>query len=234
MSSETGSSMDTEVRMRRWMICSFIAAYVSALGFGIACQTVRMGTAMHPAMYFIVWDMYCGWTAYNHGYRAVAEGVSGTFYDLNPPPWGAFRPFNTLDRFQSISHPSNQARMTRLIARNTKHEPFARMFVIEEAWAKQFDLPEYIWKAHNAIARVPYRYTKVVVEQSGDGEITQSSTPWLDSQTQNMLSDNPRLKQEIQNSRPFWMVDEIEGDGNRYFQTREPDTIQTIRSPLGN
>lgn len=221
--------------MRRWIVCSFIAAYVSALGFGIACQTVRMGTGMHPGMYFIVWDMYCGWTAYNHGYRAVAEGVSGTFYDLNPPPWGAFRPFNTLDRLQSITSSDNQARMTRLIARNTKHEPLARMFVVEEAWAKQYDLPEYIWKAHNAIERVPFRYTKIVLTQAGDGEIVEAQIPWLDSQAQLMLADNPRLEQEIRNSRPFFMVEEQQrGGSNRYYDSEEHNTIQSIRSPAAN
>lgn len=229
MSVAVGTMTDREVDMRRWMAGSFIAAYVSALCFGIACQTVRMGTAMHPCMYFIVWDMYCGWTAYNHGYRAVAEGVSGQFYDLNPPPWGAFRPFNTLDRYQSLTDPAKQARMNLLIANNTKHEPLARMFVIEEAWAKQFDLPEYIWKAHNAIARDPYRYTKVVLEQSGNGAIAQIGKPWLDGQSQAMLGDNPRLQQEIQNSRPFWQV-----DGKNYYESGEQNTFQTIRSAAAN
>lgn len=220
--------------MRRWIVCTFIVAYASVLSFGIACQTLRMGTTMHPAMYFIVWDMYCGWNAYNHKYRAVAEGVSGQFYDLNPAPWGAFRPFNTLDRLQSIGLSNNQARVTRLVANNTQHEPFTRMFVIEEAWAKQFDLPEYIWKASNAIQRSPYYYTKVVLEQSGDGEITMADGPWLDSQSQMMLADNPRIEQEIRASRPFWMVDEQQGNGNRYFQDREPDTVRAISSPVAD
>jgi hypothetical protein len=212
--------------MRRWIVGCFIASYLSALGFGLACQTVGLGTSRHPAMYFVVWDMYCAWAAYNHSYRAVAEGVSGTFYDLNPAPWGAFRPFNTLDRLQSIGAAGNQARFTRLVAANTKHEPLARMFVIEEAWAKQFDLPEYIWKAFNAIPRSPYRYTKVVLEQSGDGEITAAYSPWLDTQTQIMLADNPRIKQEIRSSVPFWQIQQTSYESNQ-----DENTMEVMGSP---
>lgn len=217
--------------MRRWIVGSFIVAYLSALGFGLGCQTLRMGTTMHPAMYFIVWDMYCGWAAYNHGYRAIAEGVSGTYYDLNPPPWGAFRPFDTLDRFQSIMPTNSQAKMAAHFAAHSKHEPLSRLFVIEESWAKQFDLPEYIWKAHNAIPRTPHRYAKLAIELAGDGSVTQFHTPWLETQMQMMIADNPRLQHEVRNSKPFHLIDEHQRDGNRYFNGAEPNTMQIISSP---
>lgn len=220
--------------MRRWIVGTFIVAYLSALSFGLGCQTLRMGTTMHPAMYFIVWDMYCGWAAYNHSYRAVAEGVSGTYYDLNPAPWGAFRPFDTLDRFQSIMPTYSQAKMAALVAAHTRHEPIARMFVIEEAWAKQFDLPDYIWKAHNAIPRTPHRYTKLFIEMAGDGSVTQYHTSWLEAQNQMMIADNPRLQHEIRDSKPFHLVDEHQRGYNRYFNGREPNTLQIISSPTAN
>lgn len=220
--------------MRRWIVGCFIASYISVLGFGLACQTVRMGTAAHPLMYFIVWDMYCAWGAYNHGYRAVAEGVSGTYYDLNPPPWGAFRPFNTLDRFQSITAAGNQARYTRLVAANTQHEPIARMFVVEECWAKQYDLSENTWKTYNAVPYQPFRYTKVVLEQSGDGEITAIHPSWIDCQPNVMLTDIPRLEQEIRNSRNFFTVEQQQKDGNPYFKSGETDSYQIMRSPSTN
>ena len=220
--------------MRRWIVGCFIATYVSALSFGIACQTVRMGIAMHPAMYFIVWDMYCGWSAYNHRYRAIAEGVSGTYYDLNPAPWGTFRPYDRLDRLQYVLALQNQALVTAHVAARTEHEPFARMFIVEESWAKQYDLPEYIWKAHNAIPHSPHTYTKVVVEQSGDGQIVNMYPGWLDTQHQIMLADNPRLQQDIRGSRPFWIVDEQQGNGNRYFQSSQPENTQALITPSAN
>jgi hypothetical protein len=216
--------------MRRYLVGTFIATYLSALGFGLACQTMKTGTTMHPGMYFIVWDMYCGWAAYNHNFRAVAEGVSGTFYDLNPPPWGTFRPFNTLDRFQSLMPISAQAKMTAHFAKHTKHEPIARMFVIEESWAKQFDLPEYIWKGRNAIARTPHRYTKVFLELAGDGSMMANYPLWLEAQSQRMVADNPRLQQEIRNSKPLFIVDQEE----QYFNSSQQNTMEIHRSPAAN
>ena len=220
--------------MRRWIVGCFIATYVSALCLGITCQTVGMGMHMHPAMYFFVWDMYCGWSAYSHKYRAVAEGVSGTYYDLDPVPWGSFRPYDRLDRLQYIINFGQQARLNTQVAMNTKHEPFSRMFIIEESWGKQFDLPEYIWKANNSIPRQPHKYTKVLVEQSGDGEITHIHPQWLETQHNMMLTDNPRLLEEMRNGRPFWMVDEHQGGGNRYFQSSEPNSIRAISGPSAN
>lgn len=234
MFSELLMRGDREVIMRRWVIGCFIATYVSALGLGIGCQTLRMGIAMHPAMYFLVWDMYCGWAAYNHRYRAIAEGVSGTYYDLNPAPWGSFRPYDRLDRLQYVLAMQNQALVTRHVAERTEHEPFARMFIIEESWAKQFDLPEYIWKAHNAIPRSPHYYTKVVLEQAGDGQIVNIHPQWLDFQNHIMVADNPRLQESIRATRPFWVVDEQQGAGNRYFQNQESDSMSAVRAPSAN
>lgn len=214
--------------MRRWIACSFIACYVSALGYGLAWQTVKIGAPRHPAMYFLIWDMYCAWGAYDHGFRAVAEGVSGNYYELNPPPWGTFRPFNTLDRFQSINAAENQARFAKLVADKTKHEPIARMFVIEQCWPKQYDLPEYIWNTYNAIPRDPFRYNKVLVELSGDGQLTAAHKSWIDSQSEATLADNPRIQQEVRNGRPFHLI-ERQSD---YFQPHQADTIETVRGPV--
>ncbi len=221
--------------MRRWIVGTFIATYISALGLGLGCLAIRTGIHMHPAMYFVVWDMYCGWSAYNHRYRAIAEGVSGTYYDLNPAPWGTFRPYDRLDRMQYLLANAKQAAAAQLVAERTEHEPLARMFIIEESWAKQFDLPEYIWKAHNAIPRVPHTYTKLCVEMAGNGEILKMHTNWLDFQHHVMLSDNPRLQQDMRTTRPFWIVDEQQGSGNRYFQqNREQDSISAFSTPAAN
>lgn len=221
--------------MRRWFVGCFIAAYVSALGFGITCHAVRMGVFIHPAMYFIVWDMYCGWSAYNHRHRVVAEGVSGTYYDLNPAPWGSFRPYDRLDRLQYMLDLDKQAKVAVQVANHTRHEPFSRMFIIEESWAKQFDLPDYIWKAHNAIRRSPHTYTKIAVEMSGNGEIMNIFPNWLETQGRQMVTDNPRLQQEIRGSKSFWMVDEHRDAGNRYFSPSEPaDAIRAVGSPTAN
>lgn len=216
--------------MRRWCVGIFITSYLTALTVGILSQTLRVGMAAHPVMYFIVWDMYCGWAAYNSKYRAVAEGVSGTCYDLEPPPWGTFKPYNTLDRFQYSTATGWMAKTAAHTVAHTQHEPIARIFVIEESWAKQFDLPEYVWKARYNIPKNKYTYSTIRVELDGTGQVVKAYNNWVDVQRQMMVGDNPRLQQIMRNTRSFWMVDEQGAEGNRYFNKEQSNTQSTVTS----
>lgn len=223
--------------MRRWCIGLFIATYLTALSGGVICHALSVGTGCHPAMYFLVWDMYCGWGAYDSNYRAIAEGVSGTFYDLEPAPWGTFKPYNTRDRYQYSTSIGWMAHAASHVLDLTDHEPIARVFVVEENWAKQFNLPDYVWKARYNIPKHPYRYTKVRIEMDGTGAIVNSYSNWVEMQGQMMIADNPRLQQNVRNTRSFWMVDEHQGNGNRYFQNTEPNnttTISRLSAPSAN
>jgi hypothetical protein len=51
--------------MKRVLSIAFIVAYLGTLNFGILCHMLGYATASHPLMYFIVWDMFCGWSAYD-------------------------------------------------------------------------------------------------------------------------------------------------------------------------
>ena len=223
--------------MRRWFIGLFIATYLTALTTGLVCHALSVGTGSHPIMYFLVWDMYCGWGAYDSSYKAIAEGVSGTYYDLEPAPWGTFKPFNTRDRYQYSTSTEWMARTAAHTVALTEHEPIARMFIVEENWAKQFNLPDYVWKSRYNIPKQPYRYTKVRVEMDGTGTTVNSYPTWVSVQGQMMVGDNPRLQQHIRNSRPFWMVDERQGAGNRYFQDNEQNNTtadSSLSAPSAN
>lgn len=223
--------------MRRWCIGLFIGTYLSALGLGIVSHALSVGTGSHPIMYFLVWDMYCGWGAYDYKYRAIAEGVSGTFYDVEPAPWGTFKPFNTRDRYQYSMSTGWMAKAAAHTVSLTEHEPIARMFVVEENWAKQFNLPDYVWKARYNIPKQPHNYTKIRVEMDGTGEIVNHYPSWVEVQGQMMVSDNPRIMQDVRNSRSFWVVDEHQSGGNRYFQGKQPEnftSFSNISAPSAN
>ena len=55
-------------------------------------------------MYFVVWDMFCGWSAHSSELHLIAEGESGDFYRLTPAPWGDFVPFATAPRQDYDAH----------------------------------------------------------------------------------------------------------------------------------
>ena len=73
--------------MKRWLATTFIAAYLFILSGGLACHAMGFAVTSHPLMYFIVWDMFCGWCAYTTQTHVIAEGESMKFYELAPGPW---------------------------------------------------------------------------------------------------------------------------------------------------
>ena len=46
-------------RIKLWAVSMVIVSYLGSLGYGIVCHTLNFNTASHPAMYFVVWDMFC-------------------------------------------------------------------------------------------------------------------------------------------------------------------------------
>ena len=67
--------------MKRLATVLFILAYIGSLGWGIVAHAVKYKASSHPAMYFVVWDMFCGWSAYANRTQIIAEGESGRYYD---------------------------------------------------------------------------------------------------------------------------------------------------------
>ncbi len=81
--------------MRRWLASGFIASYLAFLGWGIISHALKFHSVSHPIMYFAVWDMFCGWQAYESRVHIVAEGESGQMYQLSPPPGMSSPPLGT-------------------------------------------------------------------------------------------------------------------------------------------
>ena len=67
-------------RIKRWAVSLVIVGYLSSLGYGIVCHTLNFNTASHPAMYFVVWDMFCGWSAYANRVHIIGEGEDNKYY----------------------------------------------------------------------------------------------------------------------------------------------------------
>ena len=131
--------------MKRWIAVIVICGYLGSLAMGLVAHTLHVGANSHPGMYFVVWDMFCGWGAYSNRTHLIAEGESGKYYELSPAPWGSLQPFGPTDRLHYDTSYHLTPKMVRNNLRNTEHEPIARVFVIEETWSKKFNLPDELW-----------------------------------------------------------------------------------------
>lgn len=189
--------------MKRWITHLTIAAYLFALSFGIVAHAMKFMTSSHPAMYFVVWDMFCGWTAWSTRNHVIAEGESGTYYELTPPPWGAFKPFGAITRQHYDPWHKYCVRLGLNTLKHTDHEPITRIFVVEEAWAKKYNLPPNIWEQRYDAPQERYVYSHVRHVADGQGNPLKQNPNWLNFQSALVLSDNPRLRAEARKTQPF-------------------------------
>ena len=222
--------------MKRWLTHLTIVGYLTALSWGIVSHTLKFGTHLHPSMYFIVWDMFCGWAAYDTRNQVIVEGESGKFYEVLPPPWGEIQPYGDLGRRHYDPYQTFCMSMAQNVLKHTDHEPIARIFVLEEAWAKKFNLPDPLWEARYEEPKVPYRYRHVRYVFSSDGVPLQSSYNWLSYQQGLIMAKNPRVQADFRKSRPFVTIGSSEMEQNMLFQQSAPWNAdpELVGSPLGN
>ncbi|MEX0704736.1 MAG: hypothetical protein WD069_21740 [Planctomycetales bacterium] len=192
--------------MKRWIVHGVIAGYLFALGGGVFAHALKFKHDAHPAMYFLVWDMFCGWAAYSTRIHIIGEGESGQFYELAPAPWGEFKPFGRLGRRHYDVAGVHAPRIALNCLAHTRHEPMARIFVVEEAWAKKHNLPDEIWAVHSAEAKPerPYSYFQVLKVAEPDGTLAVCSCNWLNKQVERCVADNPRLRADPHRGKPLF------------------------------
>jgi hypothetical protein len=222
--------------MKRWLTHLTIGGYLTALAWGIVAHSLQFGTHVHPSMYFIVWDMFCGWAAYDTRNQVIVEGESGKFYEVLPAPWGEIQPYGDLGRRHYDPYQTFLLKMTQNVLAHTDHEPIARIFVLEEAWAKKFNLPDHLWNARYEEPKTPYRYRHVRFVFASDGVPLQTNTNWLAYQNGLMLSRNPRLQADYRRSRPFVTIGSSEMEQNMLFEQSAPwnSDAELVGSPLGH
>lgn len=195
------------VRRKHWLASGFITLYLSILMFGLASHTFGFLNNAHPAMYFIVWDMFCGWSPYNNKHHIIAQGESGAWYDLAPAPWGSIRPWGAWERHHYDPWNSHMQRMGAVTLKYTEHETMVKMYVVEEIWAKKYDLPDAIWNRRYDEAKDSYSYFRVRGEYSPEGDLIARYVPWAHYQQLVGVSKNPRLYAESQKTRSMFVVD---------------------------
>jgi hypothetical protein len=186
-------------------------------------------------MYFVVWDMFCGWAAYSTRNQVIVEGESGQFYEVLPPPWGEIQPYGSLGRRHYDPYQTFCMSMAQNVLKHTDHEPITRIFVLEEAWAKKFNLPDRLWEARYEEPKSPHRYRHVRYVFSSDGIPLQTNNNWLSFQSNLMMAKNPRLQADFRKSRPFVTVGSSEMEQDMLFQQSAPWNVNPdlVGSPLG-
>lgn len=194
--------------MKKWLSATFICVYLGALTFGFLSHTFNVGVASHPAMYFIVWDMFCGWSAHSSELQVIAEGESGDFYRLTPEPWGDFVPFGTRPRQDYDVRNMVGGKMGANILRHTSHEDMLRILVVEKAWPKKFNLPDNIWAQTYAEPKDVYFYYRVRAEVTPDGTTMGVRNAWLDSQIARVMTENPRLRNDSRKGNSPYVVNQ--------------------------
>lgn len=226
--------------MRRRLPWLFVTTYLAALGWGIVSHTVGYGSLAHAGMYYVVWDMFCGWNAYSTRMEIIGEGESGKFYRLAPGPWGEFHPYGSLDRRHYDTSGRNCGRTALNTLRHTRHEPIVRFYTVEEAWAKKYNLPDAVWAHRFDESKDVRKYHHVRAVYGPDGSVERIHPDFLGHQAYLAVAENPRLSREYHQGRPFWapspgtrmaLADPIHSTGPA--ATAEGASGRTVTPPLG-
>ncbi len=109
--------------MKRLIAVGTIFAYLGVLVAGLGSHALNYKTDAHPTMYFIVWDMFCGWSAYEDRTHIIGQGESGRYYDLAPAPWGDYRPFGDIERHHYDPFATHAGNLAMNTLRYSDHEP---------------------------------------------------------------------------------------------------------------
>lgn len=177
------------------VVSLFISGYLGALSWGIFAHAMKVGLCGNTLSYFVVWDMFCGWSAWDQRTHFIAEGTSGQYYDVTEP-WGEFHPFGNVGR---IHYDHTNHLLTKHVAHilsHTDHEPIAQVYAVQEVWPKQYNLPpklyaEYFQREND---KVPYFHVRAICSEQGTP--IQVYPSWFDQQQLRSLYDNPRLQKQ--------------------------------------
>ncbi len=195
--------------MKRWLAMGTIAAYLGALLLGVASHALNFKHSSHPVMYFLVWDMFCGWSCYENRLHIIGEGESGRFYRLAPGPWGEFDPFGDISREHYDPFVNHAASVALNTLRHTDHEPMQRIYVVEENWAKKYNLSDELWAKRYDEPKDPHSYFHVRQILNERGEKLAQNPGWYDYQAGFCLSDNPRIWRDANRGKPFYQVNPL-------------------------
>lgn len=194
--------------MKRWVTNGIIVCYLSVVVAGVAAHAVQFHSHSHPLSYFFVWDMFCGWSAWEQRLHVVGEGDSGMLYELAPGPWGNYKPYGDIPRhhYDSLANHAGDIAVNTL--RHTQHEPIRQVFVYEEVWAKKFNLPDALKENLAPVPDERRSYFHLRNIYAADGTSLRREPSWFESRISQSLMNNPRLQQDTGRGRPVYLIDQ--------------------------
>ncbi len=195
--------------MKRWLTHLTIAGYLGLVLYGLFCHALKFNTGSHVGMYFLVWDMYSGFCAYESRLHIVGEGESGQVYQLAPGPWGDFHPFGDISRHHYDVHAQFADIIAMHTLRHSAHEPMRRILVFEECWSKKYNLPDHLWNLRYDEPKDPmsYFHARAVIDR--DGQYSQRTSDFPSLLAGLSIMNNPRLQQDVSRGQPFIALDPV-------------------------
>ena len=190
--------------MRRLMACGVIGSYLLMLGFGLFSHALGYKSTDHVGMYFLIWDMYCGWCGHEIRHHIIAKGESGQFYEVTPPPWGEFVPFGSAERHHYDGSASFTGAIVSHVLEHTDHEPITDVVLVEEAWSKKYNLPDSIYLSRYEEPKAKRSYFRSRLVLTPDGELRERNLDWTGWLSHQAVVDNPRLQKNMM-AQPFLM-----------------------------
>mgnify|MGYP003445690221 CR=1 FL=1 len=191
------------MRLKRWASVLFVTCYLLSLTWGTVAHTLKIGISGNTLSYLVVWDMFCGWHAYDNRTRIVAEDTSGNYYEVREP-WGAFQPYGNVDRIHYDVSSHLVPRHINNVLSHTSHPEIDRVYVVQEIWPKQFNVPAHLWSYNfrEPMEKVSYFHLQAI--RRADGSNIESYPDWFNQQTLLTIADNPRLKLASREGTPYY------------------------------
>lgn len=192
--------------MKRGFTHLIIGVYLTALAAGLGSHTMGFGHNAHPIMYYFVWDMFCGWSSHEIRYHVIAEGESGTCYQLAPGPWRQFMPYGDLPRVHYDVLGNSHRKMAMNALAQTKHEPIRRVVMVEEVWSKKFNMSDESWASRFDEPKDMMSYFWQRAEMTPEGRVTSAVPDYLSYLQTACVSDNPRLVHDLHKGRDHFVL----------------------------
>lgn len=193
--------------MKRWITTATITAYLGALLVGLVSHAINYRSHSHPLMYLVVWDMYCGWSAFESRMHVIGETYDGRHYQILPAPWGEFHPYQGPSRRHYDVQARFIPRMADLVLKHTDHDDIRQVIVVEEAWSKKFNLPDHLWPLRHPEPKERHSYFHVRAVVSSDTEAVTRAPEFIAALSNNTIMDNPRLMSDMTRGHTFFAVD---------------------------
>lgn len=191
------------MRFKKWAAGLFITCYLLSLAWGISAHALKLGLVGNSIGYFFVWDMFCGWAAYDNRTHIIGEDAEGKYYSIREP-WTPFTPFGDVDRINYDVSNNLIPRHIKHILDHTEHPPIDRVYVVQEIWPKQFNVPDHLWSRYFEEPREQVSYFNLRAICNSSGMTLETYPDWFSAQTLQAIADNPRLQRAAQQATPYY------------------------------